>query len=38
LGSRHRSHETIVIGAAFQFARRERVLLREVFLFGTATA
>jgi hypothetical protein len=37
LGSRQRSHVTTVGRVAFQFARRERVLEREVFRFGTAT-
>ena len=38
LGSRQRSQVTIVGRLAFQFARRERVLERDVFRFGTATA
>ncbi len=38
LGSRQRSHATIVGRLAFQLARRERVLERDVFRFGTATA
>jgi hypothetical protein len=37
LGSRQRSQVTTVGRVAFQFARRERVLDREVFRFGTAT-
>jgi hypothetical protein len=37
-GSLHRSQVTTVGRLAFQFARRERVLEREVFRFGTATA
>jgi hypothetical protein len=36
-GSRQRSQVTTVGRVAFQFARRERVLDREVFRFGTAT-
>jgi len=36
-GSRQRSHVTTVGRLAFQFARRDRVLEREVFRFGTAT-
>ena len=37
LGSRHRSHVTTVGLLAFQLARRERVLEREVLRLGTAT-
>jgi hypothetical protein len=37
-GSRQRSQVTTVGRAAFQLARRERVLERDVFRFGTATA
>ena len=36
-GERQRSHVAIVIGAAFHCARRERVLLRDIRRFGTAT-
>ena len=38
LGAEHCGHEVRVVGVAFQFARRERVLERDVFLFGTATS
>jgi hypothetical protein len=36
--SRQRSHVTSVTGAAFHWARRERVRLRDFLRFGTATA
>jgi len=38
LGAEHCGHEVSVVGVAFQFARRERVLERDVFRFGTATS
>jgi hypothetical protein len=38
LGAEHWGHEVSVVGAAFQFARREWVLERDVFRFGTATS
>jgi len=38
LGAEHCGHEVSVVAVAFQFARRERVLDREVFRFGTATS
>ena len=38
LGAEHCGHEVSVVAVVFQFARRERVLEREVFLFGTATS
>src|SRR5680860_1729732 len=38
LGAEHCGHEVSVVAVAFQFARRERVLEREVFRFGTATS
>ena len=34
----HWGHVVSVVGVAFQFARRERVLERDVFRFGTATS
>ena len=34
----HWGHVVRVVGAAFQFARRERVLDRDIFRFGTATS
>src|SRR5512132_1968430 len=34
----HCGHVVSVVAAAFQFARRERVLERDVFRFGTATS
>jgi hypothetical protein len=34
----HCGHVVSVTGAAFQLARRDRVLEREVFRFGTATS
>src|SRR6187455_3833628 len=38
LGAEHCGHEVKVVAVAFQFARRERVLERDVFRFGTATS
>ena len=38
LGAEHCGHEVSVVAVAFQFARRERVLERDVFRFGTATS
>jgi hypothetical protein len=38
LGAEHCGHEVKVVAVAFQFARRERVLDRDVFRFGTATS
>jgi len=38
LGAEHCGHEVSVVAVVFQFARRERVLDREVFRFGTATS
>ena len=38
LGAEHCGHEVRVVAVAFQFARRERVLERDVFRFGTATS
>jgi len=38
MGAEHCGHEVSVVGVAFQFARRERVLDRDVFRFGTATS
>ena len=38
LGAEHCGHEVSVVAVAFQFARRERVLDREVLRFGTATS
>ena len=37
LGERHCGHATVATGMAFQLARRERVLLRDIFRLGTAT-
>jgi hypothetical protein len=37
-GSRQRGQAVREGAMAFQFARRERVLLRDIFRFGTATA
>jgi hypothetical protein len=37
LGARHCGHGVSVVALAFQLARRERVLEREVLRFGTAT-
>ena len=34
----HCGHVVSVVAVAFQFARRERVLERDVFRFGTATS
>src|SRR4029079_17888526 len=34
----HCGHVVSVVGVAFQFARRERVLERDIFRFGTATS
>ena len=34
----HWGHVVSVVGVAFQFARRERVLERDIFRFGTATS
>jgi hypothetical protein len=34
----HCGHSTSVTGAAFHCARRERVLLRDIFRLGTATS
>jgi hypothetical protein len=36
-GSRHWGHGTVRTGWAFHCARRERVLLRDILRFGTAT-
>ena len=38
LGAEHCGHEVSVVAVVFQFARRERVLERDVFRFGTATS
>ena len=38
LGAEHCGHEVSVVALVFQFARRERVLERDVFRFGTATS
>ena len=38
VGAPHWGHVVSVVGVAFQFARRERVLERDVFRFGTATS
>lgn len=38
LAAEHCGHEVRVVAVAFQFARRERVLERDVFRFGTATS
>jgi hypothetical protein len=38
LGALHCGHEVSVVAVVFQFARRERVLERDVFRFGTATS
>ena len=38
LGAVHCGQAVSVVGVAFQFARRERVLERDVFRFGTATS
>ena len=37
-GAEHCGHEVSVVAVVFQFARRERVLERDVFRFGTATS
>jgi hypothetical protein len=36
-GDRHCGHATVATAVAFHWARRERVLLRDIFLLGTAT-
>ena len=36
-GEWHCWHATVATGVAFHCARRERVLLRDIFRFGTAT-
>ena len=38
LGAEQRGHDVSVVAVAFQFARRERVLERDIFRFGTATS
>jgi len=38
LGAEHCGHVVSVVAVVFQFARRERVLERDVFRFGTATS
>jgi hypothetical protein len=38
LGLWHWLHSTRVGAAVFHWARRERVLLRDIFRFGTATS
>jgi hypothetical protein len=38
LGAEHCGQEVSVVAVVFQFARRERVLERDVFRFGTATS
>lgn len=37
-GDLHCGHSTVATGVAFQLARRDRVLLRDILRFGTATA
>lgn len=37
-GDRHCWHATVATAVAFHCARRDRVLLRDIFRFGTATA
>jgi hypothetical protein len=37
LGERHCGHATVATGFAFHCDRRERVLLRDILRFGTAT-
>ncbi|CCH16529.1 hypothetical protein MILUP08_41443 [Micromonospora lupini str. Lupac 08] len=36
-GDLHCGHATVATTVAFQFARRDRVLLRDILRFGTAT-
>ena len=36
-GERHCGHATVATAVAFHWARRDRVLLRDIFRFGTAT-
>jgi hypothetical protein len=36
-GERHCGHATVATAVAFHCARRDRVLLRDIFRFGTAT-
>jgi hypothetical protein len=38
VGALHCGHVVSVVAVVFQFARRERVLERDVFRFGTATS
>ena len=38
MGALHWGHVVSVVAVVFQFARRERVLERDVFRFGTATS